>query len=479
MELTVEQIASATGGKIIARRWETFEGVSTDSRSISGHRLFVPLKGPNFDGHDFIEPALKAGAKGFLFQQGKMSEDKVQEVAEKYWASAVSVQDTLYALGELARWVRLQFRSIRLSAVTGSAGKSTTKEMTASILSQSGVVLKNEGNLNNRIGLPLTLFNLHDGIKSAVVELGTNEPGEIKRLADICVPDVVCVTNVGPVHLEGLGSIEGVAREKGALPQSLDENGIFVANADNNFTAEMARNTKARVFAYGLSHKPGFNHELFITAENMHTSLAGSDFTLKLGEKNVEIKLSVGGVHNVMNALASAGIAFAMGAGEAEIAKGLREYKPLKWRSQIHKLCNEITVIEDCYNSNPLGARAGLEMLAQAKGRKLAVLGDMLELGEASAREHYSLGQDTALKGIDVLIAVGSFAEETARGFEEKKGKGSAAVIASSPRDAGEKLAGILRVGDTVLIKASRGVHLEEVFPIVKDRLNAAEEVSD
>lgn len=476
MELNVEQIAQATGGRIKAKKWEMFEGISTDSRRIAPRQLFVPLKGPNFDGHDFIESALKSGARGFLFQQERMTDKEVWRLAEEHNASAIAVEDTLYALGELAKWVRLCFRYIRLSAITGSAGKSTTKEMTASILSLKGNVLKNEGNLNNRIGLPLTLFNLNDDINYAVVELGTNEPGEIVRLAQICLPDVACVTNVGPVHLEGLGSVEGVAMEKGALARALSEDGIFVANADNSFTVDMARNTKAKVFAYGLSKKPDFNHEIFVRASDVHADLSGSAFTLKLGKKDISMRLHIAGIHNVMNALASATIAFAMGANEEEIVKGLREYKPLKWRAQIHKLPNEITVIEDCYNSNPLGARAALEMLAQAKGRKIAVLGDMLELGEASLMEHYKLGEEGALKGIDVLIAVGSFAEEVIRGFKEKGGVEASAVVASSAREATEKLLGLMKKGDTVLIKASRGVHLEEVFPILRDNLGIAGE---
>lgn len=475
MKFTVEQIVSATAGRIIERKWKTFDGVSTDSRKIFAHQLFIPLRGSSFDGHDFIESALKAGARGFLFQEGRMSKEKGKEIAEKYGASAIEVDDTLYALGELARWSRMRFRHIPLSTITGSAGKSTTKEMTANILSQRGNVLKNEGNLNNLIGLPLTLLNLSDDVIAAVVELGTNEPGEIKRLAEISIPDVACVTNVGPVHLEGLGSIEGVAEEKSALPYSLDESAVFIANVDNAYTAEMARKTRARVVAYGLSSKPTFTHELFVSAENLRTDLLGSSFILKVGDKCIEVKLGVPGVHNVSNALAGAAIAFVMRAREEEIAKGLMEYKPLKWRAQIHNLQNEVTVIEDCYNSNPLGALAALEMLSQASSRKIAVLGDMLELGESSAREHYKLGEESALKGVDILIAVGSFANEMIRGFKEKKSEDGEVVIASTPREAGEKLVGLLRKGDTVLVKASRGVHLEEVLPIVKEGLCVGE----
>lgn len=483
MKFTIEQVAAATTGKVVSQGKGVFAGIGADSRRIGAGELFVPLRGPNFDGHDYISAALDHGAGGFIFEEAAMKKKAAKELAAAKGAAAVAVRDSLYALGELARSARERFPDLSVVAITGSAGKSTTKEMVATILAQSGKVLKNEGNMNNRVGLPMTLFGLTDRVEYLVVELGTNEPGEIERLAEIARPQVACVTNVGPVHLEGLGNIEGVAKEKGALPKALTKKDVFAANLDDPYVMGMAGNTRARIIAYGL---PGKNLSLktmvpsdlrceeAVSARGVKTDVNGSSFVLVTSEGDATIDLPVPGKHNVINALAAAAIARALDKKIGEIVNGIERFKPLPMRTQVRLLEKDVVVIEDCYNSNPISVAAALDLLTQNAKRTIAVLGEMRELGDAAESAHEHLGGLAALRGVDVLITLGEHAAITVKGFQRNNKKGRAFVVKNA-EEAGRKVSELLEPADRVLLKASRLVRLEDAFPIIEEKWNKAQ----
>jgi len=489
MKFTIEQVAEATAGQVVSRGKGFFTGVSADSRRISSGDLFVPLRGERFDGHNYISAALDHGASGFIFEGSAMKSGAAKELAATKGAAALVVDDTLYALGELARSARERFPQLQVVAITGSAGKSTTKEMVASILARCGKVLKNEGNMNNRVGLPLTLLWLTDKIEYMVVELGTNEPGEIARLSEIARPNVACVTNVGPVHLEGLGSIEGVAAEKGALPAALKKGDCFASNMDDPYVMGMAKRAAARVIAYTISPKKkgngakissDFRCDEIVSARRIESAVEGINFDLVTGIGDGKIELPVPGKHNVINALAAAAIARALDKKLEDVIAGIEQFRPLPMRTEVHRLESDVVVIEDCYNSNPISASAALDLLAQNAGRAIAVLGEMRELGDTADSAHERLGVLAALKGVDVLIALGEHASTTLKGFERHNKKGRA-FMAKDAEEAGEKVLELLEPGDRVLLKASRMVRLEDAFQIIREqwkKLQAGEKKS-
>jgi len=468
MRLTLDRIQSATGGKIIAGGRGCCEGVSTDSRTVATGELFVPIVGERFDGHDFIEDALERKAGGFVFSPERIDRVKAAQIAAAHEAMAVSVGDTLRALGDLALSVRNSVAGLKVIAVTGSTGKSTTKEMTAAILSLGRKTLKNEGNLNNLVGVPLTLLKLEEDTEAAVVELGTNRPGEIRELARIAAPDAACVTNVGMAHLEGLGSLEGVALEKGALAESLGENARFAVNCDDRFVLEMARRTRAGIICFGLRSVPPDDCGEFITAREIKEETDNVEMTLVAGEHRVRVKLSSPGVHNVMNALAAASLAKAVGASMDDIARGLASYNPLPMRGETLKLARGITLLVDCYNSNPSGLDAALELFSRFPGRQVAVLGDMLEMGFHARKAHRRAGEMAAKRGVKLLVAVGEWAGEVKEAFENEAPSSATALTAGDSSHAGRIILENLRDGDSIMVKGSRKVGLEAVVEAVK-----------
>ncbi len=468
MRLTVEQIQSATGGKIIVHGAGFCDGVSTDSRTVAEGELFVPVAGARFNGHDFIEKALERKAAGFAFSNTKLDKEKAAGMAAERKAMAVSVEDTLKALGDLALFVRNSIAGLKVVAITGSTGKSTTKEMLAAILSRSRKTLKNEGNLNNLVGVPLTLFRLEEDTEAAVVELGANAPGEIAELARITNPDAGCVTNVGRAHLEGLGSLDGVSLEKGALAEALGERAFFAVNCDDEFVAKMADKTGARIICFGLNSEPLKKCEEFITAEVTSTGPVKAQMTLVAGEQRVGLQLCSPGMHNVMNALAAASLARAVGASMEEIARGLVEYEPMPMRSETLKAGRGITVLIDCYNSNPSGLEAALELFSGFPGRLVAVLGDMLEMGSYAREAHVRAGEMAAERGVEILVAVGEWAEHMKLAYEDKAGASAKALTAPDASRASELILKNLRDGDSILVKGSRKVGLEAVVEAVR-----------
>jgi len=473
MKLTIEQISAATGGAIIARGAGVCEGVSTDSRTIEPNMFFVPIVGERFDGHEFIRAALERDAAGFVFSPERVSVKEAAKFTEAHASAAVATPDTLKALGDMARFARDSIKDLRVVAITGSNGKSTTKEMTAAILSESMRVARNEGNLNNLIGLPLTLLALSGELDAAVLEMGTNSRGEIARLAEIARPNVGCVTNVGPVHLEGLGSVEGVAREKGALARAIEPGGVFAQNCDDEFTSAMAGETRAELICYGMKDRPKTDCREFITARDIKIEEEEIEMLLVVGADEARIKIAAPGKHNAINALAAAALARAMGSALDEIKSGLQKWRPLKMRGEVLKTKGGITILVDCYNSNPAGLNAALSVLAGYTGRRIAIVGDMLELGDYAEQAHRNAGTAVAEAGVEVLIAVGEWAEMFKKGFVEKMPENAQVAVAKDASEAAEITMEKLKKGDVVLVKASRLLHLEEVVEAIENELGS------
>ncbi len=457
------EIAEWTGGSVEREGAGDAHGVSTDTRTLGAADLFVALKGPRYDAHDFLGEALEKGAWGLLVEKGRWSREEVSRQAAPFPdRTIVVVDDTERALGDLAASHRSRL-DVKVIAITGSNGKTTTKEMTAAIAGERWDVHKTRGNFNNLIGLPLTVLGLEERHQTAVLEMGMNRRGEIRRLAEIARPDVGVVTTVGPVHLEHLGGIEDVAAAKAELVDAIGTGGTAVLNADDPRVAALALSTQEGVLTFGLSDGADFR------AEEVTTEPRGTSFLLSCPAGKAGITIPFFGEHNVRNALAAAAAAYAVGAGLEEMVRGLESVLPVPMRFTLLSFHGGTRVVNDAYNANPDSMRAALRSLRllPGGGRRAAVLGDMLELGEESARAHRDLGAEAAA-ALDFIVAVGRFADETVRGAIESGFDRTRIRSAPTCRDAAEILKGWILPGDLILLKGSRGVALEEVLRLLQ-----------
>ena len=436
-------------------------GVGTDSRTLGPGELFVPLKGPNYDGHRFIAAALERGACGTLLEAGE--EGAAASFPDRFF---IRVPDAQRALGDLARVWRERHR-VRVAAITGSNGKTSTKEMTAQILGRRFRILKNEGNLNNLIGLPLSLFRLSAEHEIAVLEMGMNMPGEIRRLKAIAEPEISLITNVGRAHLEFLGSLEGVARAKGELWEDLRAEDWIAVNADDERIGRLAASARCRKKTFGIEQRAEIRGEEIGVDEGR-----GVHFALCTAGRKVLVNLSVFGRHNVYNALAAASLAEILGMEPEEIAAGLASFQPVYSRGKPALLSGGIRVLDDSYNSNPDSLRATLAAFAEMKGknRGLAVLGDMLEVGPSSPAFHEQAGRGVGEMGLAHLFVFG----EAARGIAEgARAAGMEEKRIHAPRDLeelGARLEEVLEPGDWILVKGSRRMRMERVVEALKGR---------
>jgi UDP-N-acetylmuramoyl-tripeptide--D-alanyl-D-alanine ligase len=453
-------VVRATGAEV-ARRGAASEvtAIATDTRTLAGGELFVALRGERHDAHDLLAEAAARGARGVLVERAAAA-GAGPPLAD---LTVLAVPDTLRALGDLAAALRRRCAPCVL-AITGSNGKTTTKEMLAAILAAAGgaaSVLKTEGNLNNLIGVPLTLLRLLGSERHAVVEMGMNAPGEIWRLTEIADPDVAVITNVGPAHLEGVGSVAGVARAKGELFARMRAGATAVVNADDPHVAALAATVRGRAVRFGAGAEVG--------AEDVRTAASGAPaFRLRLGDAAVDVALGVPGRHNVANALAAAAAAHALGIGAEAIAAGLAAAAAVGSRMRVVGLPNGVTVVDDTYNANPASVAAALGHLAEARaGRRIAVLGDMLELGAASAALHREVGRRAAELGIDALILYGAHAAETAAGATAAALPARAVRILPTHEAIAGAVAAMAAAGDWVLVKGSRGQRMEEVVRLL------------
>ncbi len=446
------------GGSIDAR--DPVGPVTTDSREVVPGGVFVALAGERVDGADFVEEAIRKGAQAAI-----VSEEGARKVPPGILAGhpVFVVRSPVEALGDLARAHRERFRHVPLVGITGSSGKTSTKEMLAALLSRSRKVLRNPGNRNNLIGMPLALLELSGDHDAAVLELGTNQPGEIARLAAIAAPDVGVITNIGPAHLQGLGTLEGVAREKGDLFRSLPESGTAVVNATDLRVMREAGRCRAAKIHYGLALNEVSGKVLSMTENGMRIAVRTpsggfSSFLPAVGE------------HNLLNALAAAASAYALGLRPEEMEEGFSSAGPERGRVRPVPLRGGGLLLDDTYNANPASVEAAMRtMMALRRGRRCVVaLADMLELGEASAVSHFRIGRLVAGMDPALLFTHGKEAAAIARGALEG-GMDPGRITHVGDREAFVRtVADALRAGDVILVKGSRGMRLEEIASAVE-----------
>jgi UDP-N-acetylmuramoyl-tripeptide--D-alanyl-D-alanine ligase len=451
MKLDLGRVAEFVGGRGEFNRDAVANGYSIDSRTVSRGELFFAVKGEKMDGHDFVRQAIEKGAVAAVVSQDKFAE--FDAPAAKL--PLIAVEDTLAALQSLATEVRRLWRK-PLVGVTGSAGKTTTKEAIAHVLSTKFRVHKSEGNFNNHFGLPLMLLKLEPEHDLAVIEMGMSHAGEIAALAKIAQPEIGVVTNVAPVHLEFFDSIEGIARAKRELIESLPATGTAVLNADDEFVSKFGEGFKGRVVQYGFAKAAD------VRAENLESlGQDGSKFDAVAGGRREHATLPLVGSHNVHNALAAVAVAMEQGMDLAEAASALSSLPAADKRGQVVRIGN-ITVVNDCYNSNPKALAAMVDALATMPAkRRIVVAGEMLELGPQGEAMHAESGRHIAEKKIDVLIGVRGLAEPMVNAARQT---GMTAMFVASAEEAGKWLAHETREGDVVLLKASRGVKLEKAL---------------
>ncbi len=463
MAWTQNEIMEATSGSLRSQGRKTrFGEIVTDSNKVKKGSVFVALKGERLDGHRFVGDAVARGAGCVLVHRrwhGPVARD----------ATVIQVTDTLRALGDLAHFRRRRYAP-QVLAVTGSNGKTTTKEMLASMLERGalhgeplkGKVLKTKGNFNNLVGLPLTLLGLRRRHRVAVVEMGTNRPGEIQRLAQIAAPDIGIITSVAPAHLEGLRSLAGVAKEKGALFTAVRPGGAIAVNLDDPWVRRLAKKYSGRKITYGKGGQ-------IRAASGASLCSDGMRFTLCLGRRRRRVHLHFLGQHNIANAVGAAAIAYAFGVDAAVIRDGLESVRPHAMRSQVENW-RGIGIINDAYNANPASMEAALRTLSQipCRGQKIAVLGDMFELGKSARNEHVRLGIMVAHARIQGLYLLGNQANEVKKGALRGGMKPDRVMIGTDHKDLALQLRRQIRKGDWILVKGSRGMTMEKVLEELK-----------
>ncbi len=439
---TLQQAATVLRGELQGED-RSFMGVSTDTRALEAGQLFFALVGPRYDGHDFLAKAADCGAAGAVVSRGATTR-----------LPCVRVPDTLRSLGELATDWRRRF-DLPVVGVTGSAGKTTVKEMIAAILGEIGPLLVTKGNLNNEIGVPLTLFRLAGRHRFAVIEMGANHPGEIACLAKMARPAIGIVTLAGAAHLEGFGTIEGVARAKGELFSALPEDGVAVINSDDCYASLWRKMAGSRrVVTFGLGPGADFSaRDIRLEVDN--GPCVEFRLTSPVGEAPVSVPLA--GRHNVANALAAAAAASAAGADLAHIRAGLARTPGVKGRMQLTGGPGGCRIIDDTYNANPGSVRAALEFLTGLEGKAWAVLGDMGELGPQAGRLHAEIGSYARSIGVERLFAVGPLSRETVASF------GGGAQGFADVDSLARTLRPLLRADINLLIKGSRSMGMERI----------------
>ena len=447
--LTIENIIKAVHGEYFgdsALLAKEISFVTTDSRAVTPACLFAAIKGEKSDGHDYIAASIEKGALCAIGE--KRPNDTSLPV--------IIVSNTITALGDLAAFYRRSF-NIPVLGITGSVGKTTAKEMVSAVLSQRFKVHKTPKNLNNDLGVPLTLFGLDESFEFAVIEMGISHFGEMTRLAEIVRPDMALYTTIGSAHLEFLGDFDGVLKAKTEMLESLPENGVVFVNGDNETLRKLT--CKQKLVRYGVSSDCG------VTAENVKLlGTEGMELEIVSGTRRIPAKINSFGVHMVTAALGAAAVGMQMGLTDEEIAAGIASYVPVGSRSGIINT-GKITIIDDCYNANPTSVAAALDSLSMLKGRRVCILGDMGELGETANELHFETGVHAAEKGIDLVIACGILSAHIADGAKSLGGK----VVYFEDK---EKLFGelpkLIENGDYVLVKASHSQKFEEIVEALK-----------
>lgn len=443
---TIEAVCRACGGEWIgpaAALGTELTAVTTDSRTVTPGCLFAAIPGERVDGHAFIASALEKGAACAL----------AQRVPADAGEGVILVPDTLAALQAAAAYYRAQF-NIPVLGITGSVGKTTAKEMTAAVLSQRFRVHKTAGNFNNDLGVPITLFGLDETHELAVVEMGVSHPGDMERLAEMVRPTMALYTVIGHAHLEFLKSREGICAEKSVMNRYLPAGGVVLCNGDDDLLSELPCAQKKLTF--GLGEKCDIRAEDLCPLPD-----GGSRCSIVTGTRRMEVTIHAYGEHMVYAALSGAAAGIALGLTDEEIIRGIAAYAPVGRRARRVET-GKLTIIDDCYNANPTSTASALRSLAAAQGRKVCILGDMLELGEDAEKLHFETGALAKDVGIDLVLTTGALSRESARGAEQPEHwfESREALCAALP--------GLIRDGDTVLVKASHSMRFEEITAVLE-----------
>jgi UDP-N-acetylmuramoyl-tripeptide--D-alanyl-D-alanine ligase len=447
--LSIFQIAEFAGAVVYSGDGKIFiDRISTDSRTLKRGELFVALRGENFDGHNFVESVAEAGAAGAIVESnwnGKVPEN----------FALIRTKDTLEAYQKLAANYRKSL-SLKVVAITGSNGKTSTKDFAAAVLAHRFRVTKTEGNFNNYVGLPRTILEATAQNEVAVWEIGMNHPGEVAVLSKVAAPDVAIITNIGVAHIEFMGSREAIAREKGALAEAVGPKGTVILNADDPFTNSLAARTRAKVILAGIT-------EGTIRGSEISQSGSGTDFTILEGAHRCRAQLPVPGLHMVQNALLGVAAGRVFDLSLEECAAGLAAAPLTKARLQIKEI-HGVQFIDDSYNANPDSMKAALRTLMEldTDGKRIAVLGEMRELGSESDHGHREVGETAAIFQVDQLIAIGEMGEVIAQAARAAGLEKTSSVRSTS--EAAELLGEIAEPGDLVLVKGSRAVRTEQVI---------------
>ena len=447
----VKEIIKATNGRLIKGNREQFlKGVSTDTRKLNDEDIFIALKGENFDAHNFIDEKITKQVKAIIVEKDiKTTADNV-----------ILVKDTTKALQDMAKYHRANHKEVKVIGITGSSGKTSTKDILYNLLKEKYHVKKNEGNLNNHIGVPLTLFRLSGDEDFFIVEMGMSHQGEIKVLADIADPQIGLITNVGRAHIEFFDSVEGIAKTKGELIEALDSDDTAILNYDNRYTdilKNMAdKGVKIKYF--------GFDKKADYSIVEYDYKKDGMNFKMSSEEREINLKTNLIGEYNLYNIASAVTAARSVNLEWSFIKKALKNITLTGLRSEIKEI-DEITFINDCYNANPLSMKNAIKMLQYIEGgHKIAVLGDMLELGDIKKEAHREIGQYVVQKNIDYLITTGPLGQYIAKGARESGMNTNNIFYIEDKPKINDKLKKITKPQDIILIKGSRGMKMEVIY---------------
>ncbi|MDS1029572.1 UDP-N-acetylmuramoyl-tripeptide--D-alanyl-D-alanine ligase [Bacillota bacterium LX-D] len=451
----LEEIAQWIDGRLYGGDIkQEISNISTDTRTLEPGAIYFALQGESFDGHDFVQQAWTKGAVAVV-----VSKQELAGLANQK-RCVIIVKDTLQALQSLARNHRLKY-NIPVVAITGSNGKTTTKDLLASVLKVKLRVLKTEGNFNNEIGLPKTLLQLNEEHQAAVLEMGMRGLGQIASLCEIALPKAAIITNIGVTHMELLGSVENIAKAKGEILDFIEPQGFCFLNAEDQWSQSLKSRCRGRVYFYGFTEKAD------VRGVNIKNTAAGTEFTLQIEQQETEVKLPLPGEHNVLNALAAAGVGWQLGLTLEEIAAGLAKVQLSAMRLSFEPGLRGSMIINDTYNANPDSMKASLNILAEKSQKNIAVLGEMRELGCIAEEGHAAVGRHVAGLKIDYLLTVGSLGKYIAQGALMAGMAEERIKICQDTAEAKKCLADLLAPGYMALVKGSRALKMEEIVEYV------------
>jgi len=447
--LSIKEVLNAVQGELFNGGENQFIlNVSTDSRNISEGDLFIPLKGDKFDGHNFI---------GSVFEKGAVC--VLSEVDLDFEKSYIKVKDTKKALADLAEYYRGLF-DVLVVAVTGSVGKTTTKDIIYSVLRQKFKTLKTEGNFNNEIGVPLTIFRIDETTEVLVLEMGMNHFNEIHRLSKMGRPDIAVITNIGYSHIENLGSRKGILKAKCEIFDFLKEGGLKILNGDDDMISTL-REIESNTCFYGIEKSAND----FYADKIVDRGLDGISCNIHKSDKYFSVDIKTPGKHTILNALCAAAVGDYLGIDFQDIKTGIENFEMSKMRMDIVKT-DKFVVINDVYNANPASMRAGIDVLANSAKRKVCILGDMFELGHFAPKLHFELGEYVYSKNIDVIVCIGELSKNIYKGAlseaDKKAGNKQNIYYFKTQEDFFDNIESILEFGDAILVKASRGMKFEK-----------------